>query len=136
MRKVVFFLAMMATTFFVSCSGNGPEGVAEKFIVHSSKGEFAEAKKYCTESTGQLLSMAEAFAGDKINEIKEKNKGIKVDIVSSEVKDSTATVSYKVSGIEGAAAEEKSLDLVKRSGDWKVNINKENPAGGEVPAAE
>ena len=129
MKKVVTVLALASMSLFVSCSGNGPEGVAEKFVIHSTKGEFEEAKKYGTESTGKLLSMAEAFGGDEINQMKEKNKDAKVEIISSEVKDTTAVVKYKVTGIEGAAGEEKSVNLVKRDNDWKVNMSKENGAG-------
>jgi len=133
MRKLAAIIVLAATGLLASCSGNGPEGVAEKFVVHSTKGEFAEAKKYCTESTGKLLSMAEAFAGDKIKDLKEKNKDVKVDIVSSEVQDTTAVVKYKLTGVEDAT-EEKSLDLVKRNDEWKVNVSKENGGGSAVPA--
>ena len=57
--------------------------------------------------------------------MKEKNKDVDVEIVSSEVNDDKATVKYKVTGIENNDNQEKSLDLVKVDGDWKVDINKE-----------
>ncbi len=79
--------------------------------------------------------MAQQFAGDKLKEMKEKNKDVKVDIVSSEVKDSIATVKYKVSGIEGATADEKKLELVKKDGEWKVDMKKEGMGGGTPPPA-
>lgn len=129
MKKVIAVLALASMSLFVACSGNGPEGTAEKFVLHSTKGEFEEAKKYGTESTGRLLSMAEALGGEKIAEMKEKNKDAKVDIISSEVKDTTAVVKYKVTGMEGNDGTERSLNLVKRDNDWKVNMSKENGSG-------
>jgi len=129
MKKVIAVLALASMSLFVACSGNGPEGTAEKFVLHSTKGEFEEAKKYGTESTGRLLSMAEALGGEKIAEMKEKNKDAKVEIISSEVKDTTAVVKYKVTGMEGNDGTERSLNLVKRDNDWKVNMSKENGSG-------
>src|SRR5690606_17615403 len=129
MKKVIAVLALASMSLFVACSGNGPEGTAEKFVLHSTKGEFEEAKKYGTESTGRLLSMAEALGGEKIAEMKEKNKDAKVEIISSEVKDTTAVVKYKVTGMEGNDGTERSLNLVKRDNAWKVNMSKENGSG-------
>jgi len=73
--------------------------------------------------------MAEALGGEKIAEMKEKNKDAKVEIISSEVKDTTAVVKYKVTGMEGNDGTERSLNLVKRDNDWKVNMSKENGSG-------
>lgn len=122
--RSIAIAAVLSLSLF-SCSGNGPEGVTKEFVKHTSQGEFAEAKELCTEKTASLLSMAEGFAGDKIAEMKEKNKDIDVEIVSSDVKDDKATVKYKVTGGENIDAQEKELDLVKVDGDWKVDINKE-----------
>ena len=122
--KLIAITTLLSLSLF-SCSGNGPEGVTKKFVKLTSQGEFTEAKELCTEKTASLLSMAEGFAGDKISEMKEKNKDVDVEIVSSEVNDDKATVKYKVTGIENNDNQEKSLDLVKVDGDWKVDINKE-----------
>lgn len=133
MKKLLGAVAIASMGLLVSCSGNGPEGAAESFVMHTTKGEFAEAKKYSTETTAQLLSMGEAMGGERLSQMREQNKDAKVEIISSEVtKDSLATVKYKVTGVEGPA-EEKSVDLVKRDGEWKVNINKEGGAGAGAP---
>lgn len=126
MKQLKLAAAAVVISFSLfSCSGgNGPEGVTEKFVELTGKGEFGEAKELCTEKTAALLAMAEGFAGDKKEEIKEKNKDIKVEIISSEVKDDKATVKYKVTGGENEG-QESQLDLVKVDGDWKVDINKE-----------
>lgn len=122
----LFAVAAIVSLSLFSCSGNSPEASAEKFLTLTQQGEFAEAKEYCTEQTGALLTMAEGMVGDKKAEIKEKNKNLKVNIVSSEIKgDSVAVVKYKVAGGEASDAGEKSLDLKKVDGKWKVHMNKE-----------
>lgn len=135
MRKLVFGLSMMASLLLVSCSGGGPEGTVEQFVKHTSKGEFEEAKKYGTESTNGLLSMAQQFAGAQAAEMKEKNKDVKVEIVTSDIKDSIATVKYKVTGVADPSNDEKEIKLVKQDGEWKVDMKKEG-MGGDTPAAE
>lgn len=131
MRKVIFYLVVAMSALFVSCSGNGPEAAAKNFVEHTSKGEFAEAKKYCTERTAAMVSMLEGMAGEKAAEMKEKNKDIKVNIVSSEIKEDKAKVKYTVSGGEGGDSSEKELDLVKEEDEWKVDMNKEGSAPAE-----
>ncbi|PZR22708.1 MAG: lumazine-binding protein [Flavobacterium psychrophilum] len=123
----LFAAAAIVSLSLFSCSGNSPEASAEKFLTLTQQGEFAQAKEYCTEQTGALLSMAEGMVGDKKAEMKEKSKDLKVNIVSSEIKgDSVAVVKYKVTGGEASAdAGEKSLDLKKVDGKWKVHMNKE-----------
>lgn len=135
MRKLVFGLSMLASLLLVSCSGGGPEGTVKQFVTHTSKGEFEEAKKFGTESTNGLLSMAQQFGGSQAAEMKEKNKDVKVEIVSSDVKDSVATVKYKVSGVANPSNDEKEMNLVKQDGEWKVDMKKEGMGGG-APAAE
>ncbi len=135
MKRLAFYLAFLATTLLVSCAGNGPEGAAESFITHTSKGEFEEAKKFSTESTAAFLSMAQEFEAEQLKQMKEKNKDVKVEIVSSDVKDSTATVTYKVSGFEGAKNEDSQLSLVKKEGEWKVDMGFGAPQG-PPPAAQ
>ena len=129
MKKVIALVAFLSMTMLVSCSGNGPEGVAKKFVELTTQGEFGEAKKYCDEKTGQLLGMAESMIpADKKAEAKKQK--VNVEIISSEIKDDTAKVKYRAT-VEGdkAGSEnsgEKTLDLVKVDGKWKVTIDKEN----------
>jgi len=121
--KLFSLLAVLSFSLF-SCSGNGPEGVAEKFVVLTSQGDFTEAKKYCDESTAAMMNMAETLVAGKKEELKEKNKDIKVDIISSDVKDDKATVKYNIVNGE-TTSEEKQIDLKKIDGEWKVSLNKE-----------
>jgi len=128
MKKVIAVFAFLSMTMLVSCSGNGPEGVAKKFLELTGQGEFGKAKEYCDEKTGQLLGMAESMMpADKKAEAKKKK--VNVEIISSEIKDDKAKVKYKAS-VEGETpaekSEEKTLDLVKVDGKWKVTIDKEN----------
>lgn len=124
MKKLFAMLAILSMTLFVSCGKDGgPEGVAEKFLVHTAKGEFDEAKKYCDESTGAMIGMAGGMiTPEKKAEMQKKD--IKVDIISSEIKEDTAKVKYKVTA-EGEDPAEKTMDLKKVDGEWKVTINKE-----------
>jgi uncharacterized secreted protein with C-terminal beta-propeller domain len=135
MKRLAFYLAFFTATLLVSCSGNGPEGAAKSFITHTSKGEFEEAKKFSTESTAAFLSMAQQLGAEQLKQMKEKNKDVKVEIVSSDVKDSTATVTYKLSGIEGVNNSDSQLELVKKDGEWKVDMGFGAPQG-PPPAAQ
>ncbi|OIQ22570.1 MAG: hypothetical protein BM557_00865 [Flavobacterium sp. MedPE-SWcel] len=127
-NPLMLFVALLSMTLLVSCSGNGPESVAEKFLELTNKGDFKNAKKYCDESTAALIGMAEKMAKDKVEDMKEKD--VKIEILSSEISEEgdKAKVTYK-SIEEGQTAEdspEKQLDLVMVDGDWKVTIDKEN----------
>lgn len=124
MKKLFAMLAILSMTLFVSCGKeSGPEGVAEKFLVASTKGDFEEAKKYCDESTGAMMGMAAGMMTPEKKAEMEK-KDVKVDIISTDIKEDTAVVKYKVTA-EGEDPAEKTMDLKKIDGDWKVTINKE-----------
>ena len=124
MKKIMMIATILSVMLLASCGKNsGPTGVAEKFLEHTSKGEFEEAKAYCDEPTAGLIGMAGAMiTPEKKAELLKKD--IKVDMISEEVKDSTAVVKYKVTG-EGEDGSEKTIDLKKIKDDWKVSINKE-----------
>ncbi len=124
MKKLFSVLAILSLTLFVSCSGGGtPESVAEKFILASSKGDFEEAKKYCDEKTGSMLGMMAGSMSEKDKE-EAKKMDVKFEVVSSDVKEETAVVKYKMTA-KGETSPEQSMDLKKVDGDWKVTINKE-----------
>ena len=124
MKKGLLFIMLVCSLFFISCSGNKPGAVAEKFLTNVEKGNFEEAKKYSDESTGKLLDMLVSFGGEKMKEEIEKNKGNipEIKITRVEEKDDKATVYYK----QGEEEKESKLDLKKIDGDWKVSINKES----------
>ena len=135
--KAFLILGFVSFTFFASCGNdNDPEAVAKKFLDHVNKGEFKEAKEYCDEQTASLIGMMEGMAGDKTKELKDSD--VKVEIVSSEVKEDKATVKYKTSGGKSANSAEQTLNLVKVDGKWKVTIDKENAnkEGAGKPEAE
>lgn len=136
--KAFLILGFVSFTFFASCSSdNDPEAVAKKFLDHVNKGEFKEAKEYCDEQTASLIGMMEGMAGDKTKELKDSD--VKVEIVSSEVKDDKATVKYKSTGGKSANSAEQTLNLVKVDGKWKVTIDKENAnkeGGAKAPESD
>lgn len=104
----------------ISCNKeDGPEKVAEKFLTHISKAEFAEAKEYCDEKSGGFLDMMAGMVGE--NKPTDEEAG-KVEIIKSEINEDKAKVTYKNSNEEG----EKTLDLVKVEDKWLVTIDKEN----------
>lgn len=135
-KKLMMLVAFVSFGVLTSCSGDNPEGVAEKFLNHVNKGEFEEAKKYCDKKTGELIGMMASMAGGKEAELKDKD--IKAEIVSSEIKEDKATVKYKTVGKDAPAdSKEQSIDLIKEDGKWKVTIDKENmnKEGGAPEAA-
>lgn len=124
-NKTFMLLAFVSFGFLASCSNDSnPEAVAEKFLNHVNKGEFAEAKEYCDEQTAQLIGMMESMVAGKKDEMKKLDA--KVEIISSEVKDDKATVKYKTTSAKEPTAAEQTLQLVKVDGKWKVTIDKEN----------
>jgi hypothetical protein len=127
MKKLIAVFSFLLLITLTSCSGNKAEGVAKKFLELTGKGEFAEAKKYCDEKTGQLLGMADSMLpADKKAELAKRK--IDIEIISSEITDDKAKVKYKATG-DGEASVEKTLDLVKVDGEWKVSIDKEHKEG-------
>lgn len=136
--KAFLILGFLSFSFFVSCSNDSnPEAVAEKFLNHVNKGEFAEAKEYCDEQTASMIGMLESMAAGKKDEL--KNNKEKIEIISSEVVEDKATVKYKSTGGEASTDAEKTLNLVKVDGKWKVTIDKENAnkeEGMKAPAGD
>ena len=124
MKRGLFLVMLLCSLFFISCSGNKPGTVAEKFLTNMESGNFEDAKKYCDESTGKLLDMIIGLGGEKMKEDIEKNKGNipEIKITRVEEKDDKATVYYK----QGEEEKESKLDLKKVDGDWKVSIDKES----------
>ncbi|RIY36084.1 lumazine-binding protein [Capnocytophaga canis] len=125
MRKV-FFIATLFVAFLVtSCSNNSPKSVAEKFLTSMENSDFEEAKKYADDSMQQMLGMLSGM-GKELPKGKEKKK---VTITKVEEDGDNAKAFYKVEGEE----EEKSIDLKKVDGKWKVTFNKENSNKENMP---
>lgn len=128
-KKSVLLPFMMLAIVMVSCGKdeNGPEAVAEKFLNHIENGEFKEAKAYCDDTTGSMIGMLESF-----QDAMPKKEDVKpVEILSSEVKDDQATVTYK-----GSKDEEEKITLKKIDGSWKISINKEDQKKEDKPGME
>lgn len=110
MKKLVLLFAI--SVMLLACSSSGPENAAKNFTENLAKGKIEEAKKYCTESTGQLLDFGNSLAGGV-----DIYPDYKFKLVKTEKEDSKATVTY----IDPEGGEE-TLELVKIDGHWKVNI--------------
>jgi hypothetical protein len=102
---------------------NSPEVIAEKFLNHIEKGEFNDAKLYCDEKTASMIEVLESFA----TSFPKKDTIDLVEILSSEIKDDQATVTYSMS-----KKEEEQLTLKKVDGQWKISIDKENQKKEEI----
>jgi major membrane immunogen (membrane-anchored lipoprotein) len=114
------FFIMGFLSLVIACNKeDGPEQVAEKFLVHISKAEFKEAKEYCDEKSGGFLDMMAGMVGE--NKPTEEEAGT-IEIIKSEINEDKAKVTYKNSNEEG----EKTLDLVKVDDKWLVTIDKES----------
>ena len=126
--KKLFSLVIVAIVIVAvsACGGkkNTPEAVAEKFLGHLNKKEYAEAKKLGTENTKQMLDMMESFSGmdkDKKAEVKD----VKIENLKCETTDDKAKCTYT------AEAKEETINLVKQDGNWLVDMKKEG--NGETP---
>lgn len=110
------FIALIA----VACGAGSatPSQVAEKFLTHTNKMEFKEAKEYSTKATGEMLDMVAGMAGM----MGEQPPAPSFKITGETIEGETATVTYRT---EGKDADE-SVSLIKEDGKWKVNMNKED----------
>lgn len=131
MKKSLLNIAVFAfaVVALIACkSGETPEAVAEKYLNHIAKQEWAEAKKLGTENTQQLVDMLASFGGNA------EVKDVKIEEMKCEVTGEAAVCNFKSNG------EADKLDMVKKDGKWLVDQKKEMPAddltteGEEVPA--
>lgn len=125
MRKVFFIAALFVAFLVTSCSNNSPKSVAEKFLTSMENSDFEEAKKYADDSMQQMLGMLSGMG----KELPKGNEKKKVTITKVEEDGDNAKAFYKVEGEE----EEKSIDLKKVDGKWKVTFNKENSNKENMP---
>ncbi len=115
-------LVAVAIITLVSCGGksNTPEAVAEKFLGHLNKQEYAEAKKLGTEATGEYLDML-ASLSEMAPE--EEVEAPEITDLTCEEQEETAVCTYKTDG------ETQTINLVKEEDKWLVNMTKEDPMG-------
>jgi len=128
LKLAVILLAVVAINACKS-GGDNPEAVAEKFLNHLAKKEYAEAKALGTEGTVQMISMMEsmgAMGGEATEEETPKFENIKVEVDGEK-----GVCTYTADG------DEETMDMVKVEGAWKVDMKKETPVEPEVePEAE
>ncbi|MBX2980258.1 MAG: DUF4878 domain-containing protein [Flavobacteriales bacterium] len=118
--KFPVVLSIAFAALMTACGGGGstPSQVAEKFLTHTNKLEFKEAKAYATKSTGDMLDMIAGMAGM----MGDKNEAKSFKITGETIDGDKATVTYRS---EDKDADE-SLSLVKEDGKWLVNMSKED----------
>lgn len=117
MKKVFQVLvAVMAVVILANCgSKKGPESVAEKFLQHLNKKEYAEAKSLGTKATQDMIAFLESFPSD------EPVEAIKIEDMKCTEEGEKATCTYKENG------KDATINLVKEGADWKVDMPKEMP---------
>lgn len=119
MKKIVYLmLVAMAVAVLSSCGGSSdkPEAVAQKFLNHLAKKEFAEAKKMATTESSAAIDMLETLVKTDESDAKEK----KIENLSCKEDGDKATCKYDEDG------ESKTLDMVKKDGKWLVEMKKES----------
>lgn len=107
MKKILFLLMVV---FIASCS-SGPQKTAKEFTENLSKGKTLEAKKYCTEATGQMIDFASQLGGLPID------PNFKFNIVKDSIVENKAWVTFK-----DQDGEQDVVELVKIDGNWKVHM--------------
>lgn len=126
MKKLFSLVIVAIVIVAVSACGNksnSPEAVAEKFLNHLNKKEYAEAKKLGTEQTKQMLDMMESFSGMGN---KTEAKEVKIENLKCETTEDKAKCTYTAEG------KNETIDLVKQDGNWLVDMKKEG-TGDETP---
>ena len=111
---------LIIALLFAACGGGSesPSAVAKKFLDHTNKLEFKEAKTYSTKATGELLDMVAGMAGM----MGEQPPAPAYTIAGETIDGDTATVSYRSEGKEA----DESIKLVKEDGKWLVSVSKED----------
>ena len=130
MKKYVKFAVLAVAILAINACGGkkeSPEAVAEKFLNHLNKKEYAEAKKLGTEQTGQMIDMMESFSSIGGAETK---KEAKIESLKCETKDDKSACTYTSDG------KEEKVDLVKKDGKWLVDMKKEGTGDQTTPPAD
>lgn len=126
MNSIKAFLLVVAVAFlFSGCKPEeSPNVVTEKFMNHLSNREYKKATEYGTESTKQLLQMIEtleSLGGDVVPE--EEVRLIDAANIDCDIDGDTAVCRFQEDG------EMVEVELVKRNGQWLVDMKKESPFG-------
>lgn len=100
-----------------------PEAVAEKFLNHLNKKEYAEAKKLGTEQTQEYVNTMETFSSMG----GEEKKDVKIENLKCDTKEDKSTCTYMSDG------KEDKINLLKKDGKWLVDMAKET---GDTPPVD
>ena len=132
MKKMFLSFFLLGSLLLVSCSGNSPKEVAEKFMNALRAADIEEAQKYCDEPTAKMLiSRAELLKGVAEEERKENGKVGVFTVTRVEMNGDTAKAFFKDGSIE------LPLALKKVDGKWIVSDSaKEVQPGMSAPAEE
>jgi hypothetical protein len=115
MKKLWNLAIVLVAVVAINACGpnkNSPEYVAETFLKHMNKKEFAEAKKLGTEATVSFLETKE-------QDTSMVAKDVKIEDMKCVVTDGTAICNYKVDG------KDETINLVKNEDKWLVDMKKE-----------
>ena len=117
MKKVFSVLAAAIIAIaFTSCGGGAdtPEKVAEKFLNHMAKQEYAEAKKLATGDALEMIKTIESFAtlGD---EGEAEVEAPKIENMKCETTEEASSCTYTQDGVDNK------IELEKVEGKWLVS---------------
>lgn len=110
-------VALAVITMNACKNSDTPDKVAEKFLGHINKKEFAEAKKLATPESAASIDMLESLG--KMGG--EQTKDTKIENIKCKEDGDKAACDYSENG------EAKKLDLIKKDGKWLVEMKKETP---------
>lgn len=130
MKKIFSMLSFVLVALaFVSCSKNSPEGVLEEYMACLQAGKYEEAIDLCYFKNGltdekkqeYVASMSEKWG----KKFERKGGFLGVDITNVEMAEDgeSAKVSYTMKYGDGSS-EEKTSDLLKIDGTWKLDSGK------------
>lgn len=117
-------IAACAVFMLAACGGNSPEAIAQNFQKALMTGDFQEAAKYVTKTTAPMLEqMAIMVSEERLKEMQEEFKGVKLSVVGKEVNEDEATITLEITSADGDT-DTNTYDLVKEDGSWKVDFKK------------
>ena len=124
LKKAIKFLPLVVFALIIASCGGGdnPTKTAEEFLAAMDKGDISKAKEFVADE--KQKSSLDMLNGDESI----KGKGYKVKDGSEKVDGETATVAYTL-----ADGSEKTLNMKKVNGAWKVDFNKMDFMGGGAP---
>ena len=114
MRKFILTLTVVAAFLISACSAkpSGPHKATKNFTENMAHGKTEEAKKYATESTGQLLDFMVGMGGKS-----EINPDYEFQFVKDSIVENKAWVTFI-----DAEGDEETVEVVKIDGDWLVHM--------------